>query len=247
MKIMRSIGLLLLTLVCASAQAQISTEICGTLRNGFGPFDYRADHQKPSPLNMSYSEKRILVEGAHFTARVEAGIGSESNERNGPAGGDIDYTLRAFPNNHRALIAVMRLGEMQKSDKPIGLKWVIECYMERAIRFASDDPIVRIIYSTFLAKKNRMPEAIEQLDQASKLAENNGFTHYNIGLTFFDLKRYDKALVSAHRAMAVGFERNELAEKLKAAGQWREPEAAEADAAASSASAAASVAEPAKP
>ena len=239
MKIPRSMSLLLfallISLLCASAQAQISTEICGTLRNAFGPFDYRADHQKPSPLNMSYSEKRILVEGAHFTARVEAGIGSESNERNGPAGGDMDYTLRAFPNNHRALIALMRLGEMQKSDKPVGLKWVIECYMERAIRFAPDDPIVRIIYSTFLSKKSRLPEAVEQLDQATKLAENNGFTHYNIGLTFFDLKRYDKALVSAHRAMAAGFERNELAEKLKAAGQWREPLAAEASDAASSA------------
>lgn len=247
MNTLRSIGPLLLSLLCASAQAQLGTEVCGTLRNAFGPYDYRADHQKASLDNLSYMEKRKLVEGAHFTARVEALIGAESGERQGPPGADIDYTLRAFPNNHRALLAMKGLGEKDRAERPVGAKFTVECYMERAIRFAPDDAIVRIIYSTFLAKKNRMSEAIEQLDQASKLAESSGFTHYNIGLTFFDLKRYDKALASAHHAMAAGFERSELADKLKAVAQWREPVAAEGSPSASAASAAAPTAEPAKP
>ena len=243
MKTSHPLSLLILLGSCAPAFAQMSTEICGSLRNGFGPFDYRADHQKPSSLPISYTEKRILVEGAHFTERVEALIGSESNERKGTAGADIDYTLRAFPNNHRALIAMMGLGEKERTDKPVGTKWTVECYFERAIRFAADDPIVRIIYATLLAKKKREPEALEQLDQASKLAENAGFTHHNVGLVLFDLKQYDKALLSAHRALANGFTRPDLSDKLKAVNQWREP-VAELGTQAAPAASAAEVAKP---
>lgn len=203
--------------------AQVNSEMCGSLKNGFGPFDYRADHQKPSLESMGYMEKRILVEGAHFTPRVETLIGAQSGGQIGPPGADIDYTLRAFPNNHRALISVIRLGEKERTDKPVGTKWTVECYLERAIRYASDDPIVRIIYATFLAKKRREPEALGQLDFASKLADNAGFTHYNVGLVLFDMKQFDKALISAHRALANGFTRPELGDKLKAVNQWQEP------------------------
>jgi len=52
---------------------------------------------------------------------------------------------------------------------------------------------------------------------------------------------YDKALVQAHRAMALGFTRPDLRELLEKAGQWKDPEPA-AEPAASPATSSASAA-----
>ena len=204
--------------------AQVTANFCGDLKNGYGPFDYRADHHIQAPGDqMPHPEKRVLVEGAHFTPRVENLIGAQSSGKVGPPGADLDYTLRAFPNNHRALISVMRYGEKTGSQQPPGLPRVVECYFERALRFKPNDTVARIIYSTYLTKNKREPEAIAQLEQTTRMAGDNAFTHYNIGLAYFDMKLYDKALVQAHRAMELGFERTHLRDLLQKAGQWKEP------------------------
>lgn len=206
---------------CLPAYAQVDVNYCGSLNNGFGPYDYRPDRDPPTPGTGDHTYKLALVEGAHFTKEVELLIrGHRSGD---DPGGDIDYTLRAFPNHHRALMAVMRYGEKKASKKPAGLKYDVECYFERAIRFGSDDVIARIIYATFLTKNKRTPEAITQLEQATRIAGDNAFTHYNIGLAYFDIKLYDKALIQAHHALALGFERNQLRELLEKVGQWKPP------------------------
>ena len=206
---------------CLPAFAQVSAQSCGPIGNGFGPFDYRADRDPYTAGTGDHNTKLGLVEGAHFTKEVELLIrGHRSGE---DPGGDIDYTLRAFPNHHRALFSVMRYGEKKKSPKPAGLSVAVECYFERALRFKSDDAIVRMIYSTYLTKNNRQAEAIAQLEQATVLAGENGFTHYNVGLIYYDMKLYDKSLARAHRAMALGFENEVLRDLLKNAKQWREP------------------------
>lgn len=212
--------------ICFPVFAQVDANYCGPLTNHYGPFDYRADKFTPRRGDQeTHSFKRRLVEGAHFTRRVENLQGSQSSGKSGPPGGDLDYTLRVFPNNHRALLSVMRYGEQTGSRKPKGLRYDVECYFERAIRFSADDAIVRMIYSTYLVKNKRQPQAIAQLEQATVIAGENAFTHYNIGLTYFDMKIYDRALASAHRAMALGFERTQLRDLLQAAGQWKEPPA----------------------
>jgi hypothetical protein len=210
--------------ICFPVFAQVNANFCGALENGFGPFDYRSDKHVQAPGDQSsYSHKRGLVDGAHFTPRVESLIGAQSGGQIGPPGADLDYTLRAFPNHHRALLSVMRYGEKTGSTQPTGLRYVVECYFERALRFKADDAIVRMIYSTYLTKNNRRPEAIAQLEQATAIAGENAFTHYNIGLTYFEMKIFDKALARAHRALELGFERAELRDLLKTAGQWQEP------------------------
>jgi len=205
--------------------------ICGPIRGGhYGPYDYRPDHQKNAGSDpMPHSDKRVLVEGAHFTPRVENLIGAQSGGQIGPPGQDLSYTLRAFPNNHRALVSVMRYGEKFKTETPPGLQYPVECYFERAIRFAGNDSIVRIIYATYLTKKNRPTEAKAQLNSATQLAVDSAFTHYNIGLAYFEMKEYGPALESAHRAIALGFEKPDLREKLRAAGHWQDPTTPPAD------------------
>ena len=205
---------------CGCALAQVSASGCGELANAFGPFEYRADRAKFDGF-MSHRDKLHLVEHVHFTPRIEALIGGES----GSLGAELDYTLRVFPNHHRALVSVMRWGERLKSPQPPTLPRQVECYFERALRFQPDDTVARLLYATYLIKGKRKPEALEQLERTRSYAGDNAFTHYNIGLVFLDAGEPDQALVQAHRALGLGFERADLKEQLTALGRWREPAA----------------------
>ncbi|MCZ2439614.1 MAG: hypothetical protein LC119_05500, partial [Burkholderiales bacterium] len=154
-----------------------SPQLCGPMKAGYGPWDYRKDRGEPLRL----------VEGAHFPAQVEALI----RGNRGYLGGDIDYTLRAFPNHHRALISMTRYAERTKQDPPPHMRFTVECWYERAIRFAKDDPIVRMLYAQYLQSKARREEALAQLEVATGLAGDNPMTHYNAGLVYVELKQYD--------------------------------------------------------
>lgn len=134
---------------------------------------------------------------------------------------------------------MMRYGERTKSPQPPNVRYPVECYFLRAIRFQPDDTTVRMLYATFLQKQGREKEANAQLQQASVDAKDDAFTHYNIGLVYLDGKNYDEALRQAHRAYALGFPRMELKTRLQAAGHWREPQASPAAPASSVAPAAA--------
>ena len=224
MKIVRAPYFLCLIFASFPVFAQVNASICGPLANNFGPYDYRPEKFVPDDMD-SHKQKRWLVESAHFLPRVEFLIGGNRPDSKEPPGGDIDYTLRAFPNHHRALMSVMKYGERKKNPKPADLRYTVECYFERAIRFKPDDTIVRMLYATYLTKNSRLPEAVSQLEASDSLAAENPFTHYNIGLVYFDMKNYGKALAQAHRATALGFERTELRDLLKGVNKWQEPPA----------------------
>ncbi len=210
----------------ASAQAPTAAS-CGVLSNGdYGPFDYRKPHHM-----LPGAEKN------HFTPKVEQLIGGQSQF---DPGGDISFLLVMYPNHARALMAMMRLGEKEKTDKTRSARFEVECYFERALRFQPDDNVVRMIYVVFLTKKARPAEALQQLKRVVDTAGDNVFTRYNAGLLYFDLKEYDKAAEQARAAQVGGFLRTDLIDKLKALGKWTEPEtAASAPAAAASAASAA--------
>lgn len=202
-----------LCFACFAASGSLAQTVgsCGALSSPgqYGPYDYR-------------NQRNMLpvVENAHFTADIESLIRGKTSS----VGAEIDYTLRAIPNHHRALISMMRLGEKEKTPKPNGSNYSVECWFERAITFRPDDSIVRMIYSTYLGKNGRLPQAITQLEIATTHAKDSAFTHYNIGLHYFDLKNYDRALVQAHKAMELGFTQTALRDQLQGAGKWLDPQ-----------------------
>lgn len=208
LKLLMSIAVLCWGTTAFSQTQGVPTSACGQLRSigQYGPYDYRTD-----------KEKLPIVLGAHFTPEIEALIRGKTSTT---PGGDIDYTLRAIPNNHRALIAMMRLGEKEKTPQPRGSRYTVECWFERAVEFRPDDSIVRMIYSTFLHKQGRVSDAIAQLEIATTYAKDSAFTHYNIGLHYFDMKIYDKALVQAHKAINLGWQQPELQNQLTKLGKW---------------------------
>lgn len=216
------LGIFLLVMSPGLVLAQEVPVGCGSLREPgqFGPFDYRAEKYEPEPVYRSHKALLYMVENAHFTPQVEALVRGKTSAR---PGHDIAYTLHAFPNHHRALMAMVALGKKEKTNRPSDTPFSIECWFIRAVTWRPDDTIVRLIYATYLNDEKRTSEAEQQLSFAASQAKENAFTQHNIGLVYFDMKNYDKALMHAHKAYALGLGIPTLRDQLKSVGKWSEP------------------------
>ena len=184
---------------------------CGSLANAYGPFDYRKHKGQPL-IN--------IVEQYHFTPDVE--------QLRKPMfqyfAADFDYTLRAVPNHHRALVSMAKYSEKINNPQPPGAQRTVDCYFDRAMRFAVDDLIVRMIYAGHLTNVDRPKDALVQLDYVKRFAGENPLTHYNLGMLYFDAGNLEASLAEAHLAQQLGMRRVELRDKLVKAGKWRDPE-----------------------
>ena len=215
-----TILLALLTVFHASARAQEVPGGCGSLTQSWGPFDYRPDHYIPENTYRSHRALLGIVESAHFTPDVEMLARGKTGTT---AGGDIGYTLGVFPNHHRALLSMAALGDKEKTEKPYGARFAVDCYFRRAVAWRPDDNVVHMIYARYLAKAKRIDEAEKQLGIAASQAKDNPMTHNNLGLIYFDMKNYGQALVHAHKAYALGLGMPNLRQQLQSVGKWEEP------------------------
>ena len=148
--------------------------------------------------------------------------------------------LHAYPNHHRALSAISRLAEKERTIQPRGAAYTVECYFDRAMRLAPDDHVVRMLFASYLGKRNRVDDAARLLESVTQLGSDSGFTQYNVGLIYIELKQYERALAQAHRAAALGFGRLELRQALERVGKWQDPPPAPAPTPASAPEAASS-------
>ncbi len=181
-----------------------AANLCGPLENAFGPFDYRT---------IAYENKR-LVESAHFTPQVETLRAGQ----NGTIAGDLDYTLRAIPNHPRALMSMTRFAEIQRTSRPGGSRYPVECYFDRAVRFAPDDPMVRVLYGIFLAKARRSDEARQQLQRADSSPNTDPQIVYNLGIGYLELHDFERAKLYARKARDLGIPFSGLRDRLRRAG-----------------------------
>lgn len=200
----------LLGAVPHSVLAQTSS--CGDLRNGVvGPWDYRT----------STVESRRVVEDHHFTPNVESLSAGESTVH---IGGDIDYLLRAYPNHARGLLAMIRLAA-KEGERPRGSRYTVECWFDRATRFAPNDGAVHMLHGVYLLKKGRKDDAIKSLELARDLGSaEDANLNYNLGLAYLEVGQFDKSLAHAHKAYALGFPLPGLKNRLQRANKWRDPQ-----------------------
>ncbi len=203
-------------LSCLSAIIILSTPFqlqaanyCGELTNAYGPFDY-TDGEHKTDL--------YLVESAHFTQSVELLIKGNT----GTLGGDLSYTLRAFPNHHRALMAIGKLALKEKKLRSEGSAYSVECFFDRAIRFRPEDGIVHMVYGIYLSQGGNLGKAIEQLGEAVRLQPENANINYNLGLLYMKKKNYEQAKIYAVKAYQLGFPLPGLKNMLMEAGKWNE-------------------------
>ena len=193
-------------LIVSPALAQAGALCNLDLRNAFGPFDYRN----------ATREQIEIVESHHFTPQVESLIRGQS----GTIGGDLDYTLRVFPNHPRALVAMARLARKSGTQTPGGSRYSVDCWFQRALEFQPDDPQVRLAYGVELLREGKPQQAIVQLGLAESLSPNNVNALYNLGLAYFELADYRQSLHYAKRAYALGFPLPGLRDKLNRVGKW---------------------------
>ncbi len=162
---------------CASLIWSVSLQAqevpgCGALQNPYGPFDYRDPVSKRDNLP--------IVETFHFTQGVE----SLREGASGTVLGDLRYTLRAFPNHHRALRSIARYalegGHFAYNDTIPSA----DCYFERAIAFRPDDEAVHVIYANYLFRRGELAQAREQYEEALRLAPGSVEINYVAGLFF---------------------------------------------------------------
>lgn len=205
----------------AHAQIAIGESICGSppppSPGAFGPVDYR----KATP------QERSLVETYHFTPGIENMTTPKTTSLNDMAG-DVAYTLNVLPNHPRALRTMWRLSNRDGKNPANAGQHTVECWFDRAIRFARDDAIPRLLFVQYLIEKGHKSEGLVIADSVLPLAADNPFTHYNLGLTYFDLGAFDKAAEQALKARELGMPREDLINKLKQAGRWQEPVATDA-------------------
>lgn len=205
MKLNLFYGGMLIALAATTAQA---ANFCGEIANAYGPFDYRKKASLPAEIHM--------VEHAHFTTDVENNIKGAT----GYLAGDLDYTLRAWPNHPRALAAMSRQGILEKSLQPRGAKFPIDCYFLRAFTFAPDDGTPHAVFGNHLLAHNKENEAMAEFKRAVELEPDNATINYNAGLAYFKTKDYDKALLHAKKAYALNFPLPGLKNKLVSVGKW---------------------------
>lgn len=184
---------------------------CGALsaQDAGGDYNDGADRAKLS-----------VVEAFHFTADVE----TLKRGSTGSLGDDISYTLEHFPNHARALAAMMRLAQREKSVKPSGARYSLPCYFDRAIRFRPSDPAPRSLYGSYLLAAGRSADALEQFEEVVRMVPGDATAHYNLGLLLVGQKKYGPAREHARVAYQLGFPLPGLKNKLVEAHQWDAPE-----------------------
>lgn len=180
---------------------------------GYGPFDYTKSNERG---------KIPIVEAHHFTPEVENHLKGES----GYLEGDLDYTLRAVPNHHKALLSVIRY--QLKLNKKLLLKNTplltpVECYLQRAIHFSPNDAASFSLYAYYLKEVGETQKAADLYQKALAIAPDNAKIQYSYSLLLIDLKQYDKALEYAEKAYTHGKPPEGLKNKLIKLGVWKKP------------------------
>jgi len=193
--------------------------------NAYGPFDYT---NKPE-----YIKNVRIVEAYHFSEDYERIIinnnGNDLLPRNIMK--DLDYTLRACPNHHRALYAVASYMTFLKKRKTDKYNWLLkkyrtpECYFERAAAYSKKDYKPYLIYGMHLYKKGEIKESIKMLNKSlSRTKEehtNYSELYYTLGLVYLKDKKYDDSLKYAKKAYALGYPFPFLKKKLTEMGKWK--------------------------
>lgn len=181
---------------------------CTNPQIGFGPFDYLNRHRLAEQLD--------VVEEFHFDAGVEnlvRGLTSTPMD-------DINYTLSAWPNHHRALNSAItyrlrhRKWPKQSKGKPA------ECYLQRAIKYSPNDGVSHMLYGLLQHRFKRYPGALKSYRRASQILPDDIVIRYNTGLVLVDMKRFKPASEVATEVYELGFPLPGLKKKLVIAGWW---------------------------
>lgn len=197
----------------------------------YGPFDYYDTKNTPT---RAYA----LVERAHLGPKTEL-LRLQGDQCF--YWGDLDYTLRAFPNHPKALV---KMAEFLKGNVPCSIggpasearsaaelaeqleakTWqgrTMEYYFETAIRYRPQYVETRLLYARALKDVAKNNEAIRVLQEAIHQDPKSAMAHYELGSLLLTNGEKQAALVHAQKAYGLGAPPSDLRDKLVAAGLWK--------------------------
>ncbi len=199
---------------------------CQGKGQGFGPFDYTNRTYTEAGLYIQHGSKKEspldFVEGAHFTSNVENLVKGNT----GALPIDIDYTLRAFPNHHRALWSMARfqLRFVPKNQSRAAPKIPFpyasgypppECYFHRAVKFAPEDMVVQYIYGLYLHRRGLLDQALIHYKKAEQKLSGYSELFYNFGILYLDLNDIENARIYADKAYSLGYPLQGLRDRIR--------------------------------
>jgi len=135
---------------------------------------------------------------------------------------NLDFVLSKVPNNEQALRLLIEWDLLGGRHHQADYK-APACYLIWAAQFAPDDPVVWNYGGYYFHRKGDEARAMRWWQQALVVDPSNAEVHNTLGLIAFKNGDYSEARSHAWAAYAAGYPLPTLRDKLKAAGQWREP------------------------
>jgi len=130
---------------------------------------------------------------------------------------DFEFILGFFPNHPRTLSLISDLCDINWKSP--------QCdpgpYFQRAFDINPNASQTHIVYGLHLQRRNELDKAVKSYQRGLELNPASSNAHYNLGLAYFDQKRFDSSNQHAQAAYALGFPLPGLKDKLTRAGQWK--------------------------
>lgn len=179
----------------------------------YGPFDYTNFAHK--------AQKLAIVEAYHYTKDIQLLIKGHT----GYITDDLNYTLTAFPNHHKALNTAMNYQliykrEIDSKHRP-AFPSPIECYFQRAIRFSPKDVVSYMIFASYLRKTKHFPEADAIYQKALKITPEESALRHSYGMFLVESKKYPEAMEQARIIYGKKYPRQTLKKALEKSGHWK--------------------------
>ena len=183
--------------------------------------DYR-DQTKEGKFHL------FMVEKAHYFGYLE--ILHKASHSKGEIHDmltNFDFVLNAIPNHTGALYAISKLQRLMGGKLPqnafansTNSTRSVDCYAHRAIKHAPNDPGVYLVYAIHLHQEKDFQGALEFYKKSERLNPDATELNYNLGLLYFDLKKYELARKYAKKAYELGYKLPGLKRKLVRIKQW---------------------------
>ena len=193
---------------------------CDGKQQGFGPWDY-FDINEPS--DELWEAGRLWEIDVIHTGKAEnlirnSGVMGQAEFQS--AIRDLDYSLRAIPNDPRALMLMIEVDEIRRSNRALTTNVAPpECYFQRAESFRPQQEHLHIIKGIYLNKRGLFDDEISAYRKALSINDEAVEAHYNVGLAYIKRGDLDNASKHAQKAYQFGYPLQGLRRKLEQAGR----------------------------
>jgi tetratricopeptide (TPR) repeat protein len=176
----------------------------GAHAQGNGDYDYYRKYNTP-PKDLLYNvEKYHLLQGIEKLGRHQFKYARD----------DFAFMLHYFPNHPRALLLMMDTLFQAKQPK------MFEQYMSRALQLFPETPSTHVVDGIYKHRMGQYDAAVQAYGRGLDLKEDSADAHYNLALTYVEMKKLDKANAHAQRAYALNHSLPGLRRKLEQLKAW---------------------------